>query len=75
MNKKNFAIDDNIFAFKMDRKSSIDIDVKEDLLIAKTFINSKITDFKKSEKCLKKTSENFRKIRTQLILKIKKTTI
>ena len=40
MQKNNFAIDDNIFAFKMDRKSSIDIDEKEDLLIAETFINS-----------------------------------
>ena len=39
MNEKTFFIDDNIFAYKMDRKSSVDIDVKEDLLVAETFMS------------------------------------
>jgi len=38
--EKTFLIESNIFAFEMDRKSSVDIDVKEDLLIAEKFITA-----------------------------------
>jgi CMP-N,N'-diacetyllegionaminic acid synthase len=38
MNEKTFMIENNIFAFEMDRNISVDIDVKEDLLIAEMFL-------------------------------------
>ena len=38
LEEKSFFIRDNIFAYKMDRKSSIDIDEKIDFLIAKTLL-------------------------------------
>jgi CMP-N,N'-diacetyllegionaminic acid synthase len=38
MTEKSFMIGNNIFAYEMDRKSSIDIDVKEDLIIAEMFL-------------------------------------
>jgi CMP-N-acetylneuraminic acid synthetase len=38
MKEKTFMIENNIFAFEMDRNSSVDIDVKEDLLIAEMFL-------------------------------------
>ena len=38
MNEKTFMIKNNVFAFELGRKSSVDIDVKEDLLVADTFI-------------------------------------
>jgi len=40
MNEKTFFIDDNIFAYKMNRISSVDIDVKEDFLLAESFMNN-----------------------------------
>ena len=40
MNENTFLIENNIFAFEMDRKSSVDIDVKEDLLIAERFMDT-----------------------------------
>jgi CMP-N-acetylneuraminic acid synthetase len=40
MNEKTFFIDNNIFAYKMNRISSVDIDVKEDFLLAESFMNN-----------------------------------
>ena len=40
MNEKTFFIDDNIFAYKMDRKRSVDIDLKEDFLLAESLMNN-----------------------------------
>jgi len=41
--EKNFFIEDNIFAYRMDRQSSVDIDEEIDFDIAKTIIDVKKT--------------------------------
>ena len=38
--EKTFLINENIFAFLMDRVSSVDIDEKEDLMVAEAFMSS-----------------------------------